>query len=63
MADEIFVGTGAKYLGVVLGPGAPALQWESVVPRMVSCASEIGRTGRGLTGKLQMFCVYVLSLL
>lgn len=52
----------AKYLGVYVGPGAESVQWDAVLGRMLSRASEVSRSGRSLRTRVIMHRIYVSSL-
>lgn len=51
-AAEMKISDVARYLGVVVGPGAEATQRDAVTVRVLPRAKDVFRTGRGLGARL-----------
>ena len=53
----------AKYLGVVLGPGALGHLWDGLECRFLTRAGEVRASDRGFTTKVRLFSTYCTSML
>lgn len=57
------ISSSARYLGVIVGPGAHEVQWEAVAPKLLFRALDVAATGATLFTKVRLWGMHGCSLL